>query len=150
MAHLEDPANDDPRFARARARADLLPALRSLHPAAERSVARTAAELREEAEALHAVIAELLGADARQPLERLRALHPALRRLAVRELAERAAGRPAPDAALRAEEILALRAPSELHLEGGLRAVAEGTTLRFVVRAPSDGPVRGPGARPKV
>jgi tRNA(Ile)-lysidine synthase len=141
LAHLEDPANDDPRFARARARGDLLPALRSLHPAAERSIARTAAELREEAEALREVVEGLLGPGAEQPLERLRGLHPALRRLAVRELAERAAGRPAPDAAVRAEEILAMSSPSELHLEGGLRAVTAGGSLRFVVRAPSEGRV---------
>jgi tRNA(Ile)-lysidine synthase len=150
LAHLEDPANDDPRFARARARADLLPALRSLHPAAERSVARTAAELREEAEALAAVVDGLLGDEERQPLERLRALHPALRRLAVRELAERAAGRPAPDAGTRAEEILALRPPAQLHLEGGLRAIAHGGALRFEVRPATGPPSGGPGARARV
>src|SRR5215208_2524930 len=45
----EDPTNADVRFARARVRHELLGALRSLNPAAELNVARTAALLRDEA-----------------------------------------------------------------------------------------------------
>jgi len=54
----EDASNSDPRFARSRAREGLLQALRSLGPAAERTVAETALVLRDEAEVLDVVVAE--------------------------------------------------------------------------------------------
>ena len=48
----EDPSNDSPAYARNRARAELVPALRRLHPAAEANVLRTLALLRDEAAVL--------------------------------------------------------------------------------------------------
>jgi tRNA(Ile)-lysidine synthase len=56
LAWREDPTNASPSFARNRARHDLLPALRSLHPAAEANVLRTLAVLRDEAAVLDALV----------------------------------------------------------------------------------------------
>ncbi len=49
---VRDPSNDDPAHARARVRHHLVPALASVHPAAERHVAALADALRDEAELL--------------------------------------------------------------------------------------------------
>src|SRR6202035_1509595 len=58
----EDSSNEDPRYARARVRATLVPALRTVHPAAESNVLRTARLLREETALLDALVdAELQG-----------------------------------------------------------------------------------------
>ena len=57
----EDESNDDERFARARVRGGLVPALRAVHPAAEANVLRTAALLREETELLDGLVSDELG-----------------------------------------------------------------------------------------
>ena len=136
----EDDANGDPAYARARVRGALVPALRALHPAAERNVARTARELRDEAAVLDSVVDETLQGRTAVPGAELAAMAPALRRLALRRLAEGVAGRPAPDAAERADELLALcERPGcgELSLRGGVRALVEYGTLRFAGSAGS-------------
>jgi tRNA(Ile)-lysidine synthase len=98
LSWREDPTNDDPAFARNRVRNALLPALRSLHPAAEANVLRTLALLRDEA----AVLDELV-AGAPRELDALAELPPALARLAIVQQAGGAAiGHRLPD-------ILALR-----------------------------------------
>ena len=56
----EDPSNADRRFARARVRHDVLEALRELSPAAERTIAETARQLRDEADVLDVVVADAL------------------------------------------------------------------------------------------
>lgn len=129
----EDESNASDLYTRARVRHDLLPALRSIHPAAERNVTRTAQLLRDEAEVLDAVVAEVLERRDRIELGRLAALAPALRRLVARRLAENATGRLAPAAAERVEELLELRhhATAELHLADGLRALIDDGVLRF-------------------
>jgi tRNA(Ile)-lysidine synthase len=150
----EDPSNADRRFARVRVRLDLLEALRTVGPAAERTIAETARQLREEAEVLDAAVSEALeelGGGPAVSLAVLREKPPALRRLVLRRLAEQAAREPLaageqaaagerlPPAAPRAlsrreaDEILALdeRGTKALDLGGGLRAVAEYGTLRF-------------------
>jgi tRNA(Ile)-lysidine synthase len=142
----EDPSNADRRFARARVRHDLLEALRTVGPAAERTIAETARQLREEAELLDAAVSEAieeLGGGPAVSLAALREKPPALGRLVLRRLAEQAAREPlstgaepaAPRALSRREagEILALddRGTKALDLGGGLRAVAEYGTLRF-------------------
>jgi tRNA(Ile)-lysidine synthase len=125
----EDPSNADPRFARNRVRNELLPALRSLHPAAEQNVLRTLALLRDEAEVLDALVA-----DPPDEVARLAELPPALRRLAVQRLAGE---RPAIGA--RAEEILALgpQGTASLDLGDGLRAIVEYGRLRFERERPA-------------
>ena len=139
----EDPSNADRRFARARVRHDLLDALRSVGPAAERTLAETARQLSEEAELLdHAVddALDVLGGGPAISLAGLGELPAALRRLVLRRLAEQAAVPGAEVRALSAAETAAILALGEqgtksLDLGGGLRAVAEYGTLRFS-RAP--------------
>jgi tRNA(Ile)-lysidine synthase len=116
----EDPTNDSPVYARNRVRNALLPALRSLHPAAEANVLRTLAILRDEA----AVLDELVTPE--PDLDRLAALSPALARLVLVEMADAPIGG-------RLDEILALSrsGTATLDLGGGLRAVAEYGRLRF-------------------
>jgi tRNA(Ile)-lysidine synthase len=116
----EDPTNESLDFARNRVRHQLLPALRSLHPAAEANVLRTLGLLRDEA----AVLDELIVAE--PDLDRLAALPPALARLTVVAMAGAPIGSRLP-------EILALsrHGTAALDLGGGLRAVAEYGQLRF-------------------
>src|SRR5215208_1350511 len=93
----EDPSNADRRFARARVRHDVLDALRELSPAAERTIAETARQLRDEAEVLDAVVTDALKELGGGPAISLSALlehPPAVRRLVLRALAERVAGPP--------------------------------------------------------
>ncbi len=130
----EDDSNLDAGYARARVRAELVPALRSLHPAAERNVLRTAELLRDEAAVIDALVDDALGPADRISGERLAALAPALRRLVLRRLAERISDGLAPAAATREPELLALalrERPGALDIEGGLRAVVERGVLRF-------------------
>jgi hypothetical protein len=63
-------------------------------------------------------------------------LHPALARLVVQHLADDAAAAPAPGAARRLEELLALPEDGRaaLDLPHGVRAIAERGALRFVRR----------------
>jgi tRNA(Ile)-lysidine synthase len=146
----EDHSNDDERYARARVRRLLVPALRAVHPAAEHSVLRTAALLREETDLLDGLVAaELAGGDS-IALTRLAELHPALARLVVVRLAEDAAGEHVPQAGARVGEILALAGdrgsgrggPVQVHVGGNLSAVIADGHLSMVRLPPpqrSDG-----------
>jgi tRNA(Ile)-lysidine synthase len=133
----EDPSNADRRFARARVRHDVLDALLELSPAAERTIAETARQLREEGELLDAAVDESmeeLGGGPAVSLDELRRRPAAVRRLVLRRLAERAGGDEVhPLSRREAEEILALggQGTKSLDLGGGLRAVAEYGTVRF-------------------
>jgi tRNA(Ile)-lysidine synthase len=139
----EDPSNADRRFARARIRHDVLDALRELSPAAERTIAETARQLRDEAEVLDAVVSDALKELGGGPAITLAALlehPPAVRRLVLRKLTGRALSRAELD------DILGLgdRGSKSLDLGGGLRAVAEYGTLRFTrtTEAAAPEPVR--------
>ena len=136
LAFTEDETNEQDRFARGRVRTGLVPALRAVHPAAERNVLTLAELLRDEAEVLDELVADVLAGAAEIPLARLRALHPALARLVVQQLADDAAGSPAPGAARRLDELLALRESgrTSLDLPHGVRAIGERGVLRFVRR----------------
>jgi tRNA(Ile)-lysidine synthase len=139
LAWREDESNDSRVYARNRVRHDLVAALRSLHPAAEANVVRTAELLRDEAAVLDEIVAEAIGGRDRVDAARLAALPPALRRLVARRLAEDAAGQLVPAAAERVEEILALRGAhggegGALDLEGGVRAIVARGELSFVSR----------------
>jgi tRNA(Ile)-lysidine synthase len=138
LAWREDPSNADRRFARARVRLDLLEALRTIGPAAERTIAETARQLREEADVLDAVVdvaVEELGGGPAVSASELGRRAPAVRRLLLRRLAEAAGGELGPGDA---ERILELggRGSKSLDLGGGLRVVVEYGTLRFT-RSPS-------------
>jgi tRNA(Ile)-lysidine synthase len=148
----EDPSNEDPRFARSRVRNELLPVLRSLSPAAERTIAETALLLRDEADVLERAVdeaAERLVAISALPLAELHREPAAIRRLLLRRMAERAAGRERPLSREDCERILALGGAGgtrELDLGEGLRAVVEYGTLRFAMGpdAPPPDPVQLP------
>jgi tRNA(Ile)-lysidine synthase len=114
-----DPSNADPRFTRARVRHELLPLLERIAPGAERTIAQTAKLLRDEAEALDALL------PATDDLDEIAALPPALGRLVLRRLA---------GAPVRVEELLALGGRGgtvSLDVGQGLRAVVEYGRVRF-------------------
>lgn len=129
LAWREDASNADPAYARNRARAGLVPALRELHPAAEANVVRTAELLRDEAAVLDEVVATALAGRDHIAIDHLAALPPALARLVVRRLAEDATGRLCARAAARLPDVLAL-ADGALDLGDGARAVVTNGVLR--------------------
>jgi tRNA(Ile)-lysidine synthase len=145
LSWRDDPTNEDPRFARSRLRHEVLPVLRALSPAAERTIAETSFLLRDERvvieRAADGVIAQL---GIPTPLEALRLEPTGLARTVLVRLAERAAG----DAtvALSRADCAAILALSDegtqmLDLGGGLRAIAEYGALRFQVgEATPEGP----------
>jgi tRNA(Ile)-lysidine synthase len=131
----EDESNDDERFARARVRAGLVPALRAVHPAAEASVLRTAALLREETELLDGLVTDELGGRSSIALARLQELPAALARMVVVRLAEDATGTYVPQAGARVHEILALGrrgGRAELHVGGQASAVIDKGVLQMI------------------
>jgi tRNA(Ile)-lysidine synthase len=145
----EDASNDDPAFARNRARAGLVPALRALHPAAEANVVRTAELLRDEAAVLDEVVDTALAGRDRIAVAHLAALPPALARLVLRRLAEDAAGRLCARAAARLDEVLAL-GDGALDLGDGARAVATDGVLRVEPTPPGrSAPAGTPAGQPR-
>jgi tRNA(Ile)-lysidine synthase len=136
LAWREDPSNDDDRFARARVRAGLVPALRAVHPAAEANVVRTAELLRDEAEVLDVVVATALAGRDRIAVAQLAALPRALARLVVRRLAEDATGALCARAPGRLDDVLALGPDGALDLGDGARAVVAAGVLRMTRTPP--------------
>ena len=140
----EDESNDDERFARARVRNRLVPALRAVHPAAEANVLRTASLLREETELLDGLVTEELAGRSDIAIARLRELPAALARMVVVRLAEDATGGYVPQAGDRVQEILALADRSsigrggraELHVGGQAGAVIDRGRLEMVKLEP--------------
>jgi tRNA(Ile)-lysidine synthase len=136
----EDPSNESERYARARVRHGLLPALDAVHPAARANVLRTARLLREEAAVLDGLVDAELGQEPSSiAIERLRELPPALARLVVVRLAERATDTYVPQAGARVGEILELAdrgGRAELHVGGLVGAVIEDGRVRMVKLPP--------------
>src|SRR3954470_5042888 len=159
LPFADDETNLDPAFARNRIRAEVLPVLRDLNPAAERNIAETQAEMIEEARLLERVVLEALeaaGSGAGSVAIRADALEgsePALRRLALRALAERAAGRAVPLSRRRAGQIMRLALMpegGEVDLGHGVTAICEAGLIRFepsseADAAPAPAPLRVPG-----
>jgi tRNA(Ile)-lysidine synthase len=156
LPFVDDPSNASPAYARNRIRAEVLPVLRELGPEAERNIAATHAELHEEAELLgELVAAELARAGAATGSEiRAAALEdagPALRRLMLRELAERRLGRPVAINRSRAARILRLASHpegGELQLGDGLSAICESGAIRFQLADPAQAPEPAAGPDP--
>jgi tRNA(Ile)-lysidine synthase len=143
---VEDVSNADPRFARARVREEVLPALRELNPSAERSIVETSRLLRDEAEVLDAAVDDALArlGERAPAMGELRELPPGLARLVLRRLAEAASGGSYALSRDQADAILHLGdrgGSASLDLGDGLRAVAEYGTLRFT-RDPDAPPPR--------
>jgi tRNA(Ile)-lysidine synthase len=135
LSWREDESNEDPRYARARVRGTLVPALRAVHPAAEANVLRTTELLRAEADALDELVEDELKGRAMISLAQLRELPAALARLLVVRLAEDAAGTYVPQAGARVSELLELGdrgGRAELHLGGNVGAVVQGGMLEIV------------------
>jgi tRNA(Ile)-lysidine synthase len=149
LPFADDETNEDRRFARNRIRAEVLPVLREIGQRAEGNIAETRAQLAEEAERLDRVVLEALdragagaGAVAIGAPE-LAGFEPGLRRLALRALAERAAGRPVALGRGRAAQIARLARTTEggeVELGGGLIAICEAGMVRFVVSAADAAP----------
>jgi tRNA(Ile)-lysidine synthase len=129
LAWRDDATNESDRYARGRVRGALVPALRAVHPAAERNIVRTAELLRDEAEVLDVVVDTALAGRDRIAVGHLAALPRALARLVVRRLAEQATGELCARAPGRLDEILAL-GDGALDLGAGARAVVDGGVLR--------------------
>ena len=125
----EDATNATDRYARGRVRGGLVPALRAVHPAAQRNVVRTAELLRDEAEVLDVVVDTALAGRDRIAVDHLATLPRALARLVVRRLAERASGAYCARAAGRLDDIVAL-GDGALDLGDGARAIVDGGVLR--------------------
>ncbi len=136
----EDQSNASGAYARNRIRSELLPRLRSIHPAAEENIRAVAEVLREEADMLDVLVDEVLGAERSVALERLRALPGSLRRLVIQRLADGAAGGFAPGAGRRADDVAALAdaGTAMLDIGCGLRAAAEYGVLRIEPLAVGD------------
>jgi tRNA(Ile)-lysidine synthase len=159
LPFADDESNLDPAFARNRIRAEVLPVLHELSPAAERNIAATRAEVDEDAGllevvALHELEAMGVGAgDISVQAAALSDRDSALQRLCLRALAERAAGRSVALGRERAAEILRLgKDPEggEVDLGGGLRALCESGRIGFVTSleveaAPQPVALRVPG-----
>jgi tRNA(Ile)-lysidine synthase len=134
----EDSSNGSDSYTRTRVREGLVPALRALHPAAERNVVRTAELLREEAAVLDELVATVLDGRDRVSTAHLAVLPPALARLVVRRLAEDATGRLCPRAPARLGELLQL-GDGALDVGEGVRAIVAGGELRMERTPPLPG-----------
>ena len=120
----QDPHNEDPSYARVRARR-LLPELeRALGPGTTAALARSAAQLREDADALDAL------ADPTDEVPRLLAMPPALRARSLQQWAQARSGR-----ALGAAHVAALRALVEdWHGQGPVALPGGGSVQRVGAR----------------
>jgi tRNA(Ile)-lysidine synthase len=131
----EDASNETDKYARGRIRGQVLPALRSVHPATDENILQSAELLRDEAEVLEFVVDTALAGKSEISTEHLAALPPALARLVVRRLAEEATGSLCPQAAARIEELIELggsgSGSAALDVGGGARAVIVKGMLAF-------------------
>lgn len=136
LPYKDDPSNVDPRFARVRVRNQVLPLLRELNPEYERNLATTWREVAQESEALEALAAAAVG-EAEPGVARvtnLEPLHPAVRRIALRQLAERVAGQQIPLGIGKADEIWRIASRPQggvVDLVAGVRAVCESGWIVF-------------------
>jgi tRNA(Ile)-lysidine synthase len=135
-----DPHNCDRRFARVRVRLDALPALEAaLGPGVAEALARTARQLRDDAEVLEKVTAERVPDDTGLAAESLLSLPAAVRTRVLRSAALRAG---CPAGALTAAHVARVdelvtdwRGQRGVDLPGGLRAVRKAGELSFELTA---------------
>ena len=160
----DDPHNADPRFRRSRLRAEVLPLLEDvLAGGVTQALARTAAQLREDCDALDAIAADLLtaaaagqnaGADGGLDVDLLTGAPPAVRRRSLRSWLLAGGATELTDAHLRAVDALvgrwrgqgAVDLPGRLvarRAHGRLHLVRRGAVRRGAVRRGADGVRRG-------
>jgi tRNA(Ile)-lysidine synthase len=141
----DDPHNFDPRFTRVRLRLEVLPLLEDvLSGGVAEALARTAAQLREDGDALDELADDLLtaAADVDGPLllAPLKGVSPAVRRRVLRAWLARAGVTALTDAHLRAADVLAAQGPDRggVAVPGGLELVrARGRLILRPVRWPA-------------
>jgi tRNA(Ile)-lysidine synthase len=124
LSHLEDPSNATGRFLRNRVRAEVMPALRRLAPAAERALARAADLLRGDDRALERS-ARALHRGTRAEVDALLASPAAVRRRVVRRLWKASTGSRRGLTADHVEAVLRLLRrprPGRISLPGGFEA----------------------------
>jgi tRNA(Ile)-lysidine synthase len=129
----DDETNETGKYARGRVRHGLVPALREVHPGAERNVLALSEILRDEAVVLDRLVDDVLQGEDTVSLRTLADLPAALARLVVQRLADGAQGRPAPGCARRLPDILALSDTGTAHLDlpNGVRATAVDGVVAF-------------------
>jgi tRNA(Ile)-lysidine synthase len=129
LPFVDDRSNDDPAFARSRIRNEVLPVLTDLNPSVLQAISRTRDDLAEELDFLGRAGAELVEAGAGGPprirAPRLAEAHPALRRAALRKLAESVLGGPVVVTREQTAEISRLAGSPE----GGRIDLGEGAAL---------------------
>ncbi len=129
LPFVDDRSNDDPAFARARIRHEVMPVLADLNPSVLEAVARTREDLAEELDFLAAAGSQLVDFDRdgspSVAASDLAAAHPAVRRFALRSVAESALGRAVPVSRQQAAAVLELAE----HPEGGRIDIGEGASL---------------------
>jgi tRNA(Ile)-lysidine synthase len=141
---VDDETNATDKYVRNRIRNQLVPLLNELHPGAERNILGLAATLRDEQLVLDGLVEAELGDRGRIDgglapaelvigLRRLRQLPPGLARLVLQRMADAVNDEPAPGAARRLSEILALPEVGTAHLDlpHRIRATVTDGVLRF-------------------
>ncbi len=147
LPFVDDRSNDDPSFARTRIRHEVMPVLAGLNPSVLDAISRTRADLAEDLDFLAAAGAGLVEVEpdgsAVIPASSLAAAHPAVRRSALRSLAEAELDRPVPVSTQQVLSILRLAESPEggrIDLGGGSLLVAESGVLRVDPGSPADEP----------
>lgn len=143
----DDVSNADPAYARTRVREQLLPAFLAVDQRAAGALLQTTALLRDEAAALDAIVAAVLGDDPdRISQAELAALPVGLGRLVLRRMAEAVSGADCPRAATRLDDVLALSSGA-LDLGDGARATVRSGEVQIVETPPLPSvPVTEPAA----
>ncbi|MCF6387724.1 tRNA lysidine(34) synthetase TilS [Mycobacterium sp. MBM] len=135
LAVWQDPHNTDPRFTRVRLRTEVLPLLEEvLGGGVVQALARTAAALREDTEALDAAAAKIATSDADLPIERVRGLPAAIRRRVIRSWLLTGGACDLTDAQIRAVDALV----TAWHGQGGV-AVPSGLSRQRLFAARRSG-----------
>lgn len=136
LGFVDDRSNSDPVFARTRIREQVMPVLTGLSPSVLETIARTRQDLAEELDFLSAAGSALVEAGpdgaSQIPGPSLAAAHPAVRRFALRSLAESVLDRAVPVSRDQAQLILRLAEDPEggrIDLGGGASFVAESGSI---------------------
>ncbi len=147
LAFVDDRSNEDPAFARTRIRHEVMPVLSDLNPAVLDAISRTRADLAEELDFLAAAGSELIesGSDGSPSIAALRLAeaHPAVRRSALRSIAESVLGRAVPVSREQAATVLRLADSPEggrVDLGGNASLVAESGRVRVDPGPPAEAP----------